>query len=59
MEKYMKNHFPFLGIKSPFRKELSKQLFNEQGVPQNWEQAVLQLWELPIRTGRIKSSFFP
>ncbi|MFP3380570.1 DNA alkylation repair protein, partial [Bacillus sp. SIMBA_069] len=35
MEKYMKNLFPFLGIKSPVRKELSTQLFREQGLPDN------------------------
>jgi len=44
MEQYMKNHFPFLGIKSPLRKELSKQLFREQGVPDRWEEVVLQLF---------------
>ena len=49
MEKYMKNLFPFLGIKSPLRKELSKQLFREQGIPENWEEVVLQLWALPER----------
>jgi len=49
MEQYMKNHFPFLGIKSPLRKELSKQLFREQEIPDRWEEVVLQLWELPER----------
>lgn len=49
MEKYMKNHFPFLGIKSPLRKELSKRLFTEQGVPENWEEVVRELWEQPER----------
>ncbi|MFP3389385.1 DNA alkylation repair protein [Brevibacillus sp. SIMBA_040] len=49
MEKYMKNLFPFLGIKSPVRKELSTQLFREQGLPDNWEEVVLQLWALPER----------
>lgn len=29
MKKYMKDHFPFLGIKSPLRKELEKQFFKE------------------------------
>ncbi|MGG4494078.1 DNA alkylation repair protein [Brevibacillus reuszeri] len=49
MEKYMKNLFPFLGIKSPLRKELSKQLFREQGIPDNWEEIVRELWVLPER----------
>lgn len=29
MKKYMKDHLPFLGIKSPLRKELEKQFFKE------------------------------
>jgi 3-methyladenine DNA glycosylase AlkD len=29
MSKYMKGHFPYLGIKSPLRKELEKQFFKE------------------------------
>ena len=49
MERYMKNQFPFLGIKAPLRRELSKQLLREQGIPENWEQAVEHLWELPER----------
>lgn len=32
MKKYMKDHFPFLGIKSPLRKELEKQFFKETGI---------------------------
>ncbi|RNB56968.1 DNA alkylation repair protein [Brevibacillus gelatini] len=28
MERYMKNQFPFLGIKAPLRRELSRQLFS-------------------------------
>ncbi len=32
MKKYMKDHFPFLGIKSPLRKELEKQFFQETGI---------------------------
>lgn len=51
MEKYMKNHFPFLGIKSPRRMELEKQFFNESGMvkePFN-RQFVLQLWDKPER----------
>jgi 3-methyladenine DNA glycosylase AlkD len=32
MENYMKGHFPFLGIKSPLRKELEKRFFQETGI---------------------------
>jgi 3-methyladenine DNA glycosylase AlkD len=47
MKNYMKGHFPFLGIKSPLRKELEKQYFNETGIlkkPFN-QELVLALWE--------------
>ncbi|WP_404459261.1 DNA alkylation repair protein [Sutcliffiella horikoshii] len=37
MEDYMRNHFSFLGIKSPERKELLKRFFVEHGKPkQEW-----------------------
>jgi len=32
MEKYMKNHFPYLGIKKPQRSQLEKQFFQETGL---------------------------
>ena len=32
MKKYMKEHFPFLGIKKPQRSELEKQFFQETGL---------------------------
>jgi 3-methyladenine DNA glycosylase AlkD len=47
MKKYMKGHFEFLGIKSPLRKELEKQFFNETGIlkePFN-KEFVMALWE--------------
>ncbi|MEH7251458.1 DNA alkylation repair protein [Neobacillus niacini] len=47
MKKYMKDHFPFLGIKSPLRKELEKKFFKETGIlkePFN-KEFVLGLWE--------------
>lgn len=47
MKKYMKDHFPFLGIKSPLRKELEKQFFNKTGLikePFN-KDFVTGLWE--------------
>lgn len=46
MKNYMKGHFPFLGIKSPLRKELEKQLFKETGIltePFN-KELVVELW---------------
>lgn len=33
MKAYMKNHFEFLGIRSPLRKELSKSFFKKEGYP--------------------------
>ncbi|MEH7343217.1 DNA alkylation repair protein [Bacillus sp. JJ1532] len=47
MEAYMKNHFPFLGIKSPDRKGLVRQLFQESGLlKQDFQpEFVLALWE--------------
>lgn len=47
MKKYMKDHFPFLGIKSPLRKELEKQFFKETEIlkrPFN-QDFVISLWE--------------
>ncbi|MFF2447332.1 DNA alkylation repair protein [Neobacillus sp. NPDC058068] len=47
MKKYMKGHFEYLGIKSPLRKELEKQFFNETGIlkePLN-KKFVIALWE--------------
>ena len=46
MQKYMKGHFPFLGIKTPLRRELEKQFFQETGVlhePFN-KELVKELW---------------
>ncbi|MEH7106190.1 DNA alkylation repair protein [Bacillus sp. JJ1764] len=51
MSKYMKNHFPFLGIKKPTRAELERQFFKETGVlkePFNHEF----IWELWNRDER-------
>jgi 3-methyladenine DNA glycosylase AlkD len=47
MKNYMKGHFPFLGIKSPLRKELEKQFFNDAKIlkePFN-KEFVSALWE--------------
>ncbi|MEH7415956.1 DNA alkylation repair protein [Neobacillus drentensis] len=46
MRNYMKGHFPFLGIKSPLRKELEKQFFKETGLlhePFN-KELIEELW---------------
>lgn len=47
MKKYMKGHFQFLGIKSPLRKELEKQFFNETGILKELfnKEFVMALWE--------------
>jgi 3-methyladenine DNA glycosylase AlkD len=46
MEKYMKNHFPYLGIKKPQRSQLEKQFFQETGLlkePFN-QEFIRELW---------------
>jgi 3-methyladenine DNA glycosylase AlkD len=46
MEKYMKDHFPFLGIKKPDRSVLEKQFFQETGLlkePFN-QEFIRELW---------------
>lgn len=45
MAAYMKNHFPFLGIKSPLRKELLKEHFAEYALPEP-EQLFEEVWKL-------------
>ena len=47
MSKYMKGHFPFLGIKSPLRKELEKQFFKESEILKKpfSKDFVESLWE--------------
>ncbi|WP_413305081.1 DNA alkylation repair protein [Bacillus sp. 1P10SD] len=47
MTKYMKNHFPFLGIKSPLRKELEKGFFKKTGMLNEPfdQEFILGLWE--------------
>ena len=51
MTKYMKNLFPYLGIKTPVRKELFKDFVREFGLPEmsDLKQITLELWELPER----------
>ncbi|KPB04840.1 DNA alkylation repair protein [Bacillus sp. CHD6a] len=51
MENYMRNHFSFLGIKSPERKELLKRFFGEFGKPErDWiKRLVTFLYAQPER----------
>ena len=51
MKAYMKNHFPFLGIKSPLRKELLKEQFTEYALPEPGQlfDEVWKLYNLPER----------
>lgn len=51
MKKYMKNLFPFLGIKKPERVRLMKSFFQQTGILKTDFQPdfVQQLWELPER----------
>ncbi len=51
MSAYMKNHFPFLGIQAPVRKELYKDFKKEtkELSVADLELIINQLWELPER----------
>lgn len=51
MEAYMKNHFPFLGIKNPERIAVTKQFTKEHGFPKGEEavRVAQELWLLPER----------
>ena len=51
MQNYMKNHFPFLGIKTPKRRELMKEFFQESGILKESFQIdfIKALWELDER----------
>jgi 3-methyladenine DNA glycosylase AlkD len=51
MSQYMRNQFPFLGIKSPQQKALFKQFIDEQGLPKpsQVEPLMRELWDWPQR----------
>ncbi len=51
MAKYMRNLFPYLGIKTPKRKALFRDFIKENGLPEISElkQITLDLWNLPER----------
>lgn len=51
MKKYMKNHFEFLGIKSPERKVLLSKFLKDHGLPDpgSVDSVIRLLWTLPQR----------
>ncbi|VEF49199.1 DNA-7-methylguanine glycosylase [Bacillus freudenreichii] len=49
MKKYMKDLFPFFGIKAPERKNISKDFIKEFNAVDDYESYVKELWELPER----------
>ncbi|MCR8645121.1 DNA alkylation repair protein [Paenibacillus sp. N1-5-1-14] len=51
MSRYMKDLFPFLGIRTPVRDELTKQFIAEHGLPALEELSLIarELWQLPER----------
>ncbi|WP_257128734.1 DNA alkylation repair protein [Bacillus wiedmannii] len=51
MKKYMKNQFEFFGIKAPLRRNLTKQIVDKHGIPDElkFKQVILELWSLPQR----------
>ncbi|WP_240702917.1 DNA alkylation repair protein [Cohnella luojiensis] len=51
MEDYMRNQYPFLGIKTPERTSLTKEFWSKHGIPAGDEllYVVQQLWQLPER----------
>lgn len=51
MEAYMKNQFPFLGLKKPLRSALLKPLFSTENLPEkhHLESICRALWALPER----------
>lgn len=46
MQAYMKSEMPFLGIKAPARRAVSRALFSEMRLAtfEDWQEAVLNLW---------------
>lgn len=51
MKKYMKNHFPFLGIKTPLRRELMKKFYAETSILKDEFKPTLVklLWKMDER----------
>ena len=44
MSKYMKDHFPFFGIKSPERKSLFSEFSRSHFIPDDWKEVILLCW---------------
>jgi 3-methyladenine DNA glycosylase AlkD len=49
MAAYMKGKFAFYGVSSPVRKELTRELYREYGVPSSALDVVKMLWAQPKR----------
>ncbi|MBW5444596.1 DNA alkylation repair protein [Cohnella sp. CFH 77786] len=51
MAAYMKNHFPFLGLKTPVRTALTREYWKSRGLPtrEEFRTVVQELWALPER----------
>ncbi len=51
MAAYMRDKFPFLGVKSPLRKQLEREFIHEHGLPplEDLSNILLDLWSLPER----------
>ncbi len=51
MSAYMKNRFPFFGIKTPERRRISREFINENGLPlfEKLDEVIFKLFELQHR----------
>ncbi len=51
MAQYMKNQFPFLGIKKPVRQPILKNFYNQSGILKEpfQEEFIYELWDQPER----------
>ena len=51
MARYMKNHFPFLGIQTPERRQLLKDIIQIHTLPdqKDFQIIIRELWDLPER----------
>ena len=49
MQAYMKGLFPFIGIKAPERKDLTKDFIKKLTMVDNFGRVTRTLWELPER----------
>ncbi|PEI85854.1 DNA alkylation repair protein [Bacillus pseudomycoides] len=51
MARYMKNHFPFLGIQTPERRKLLREVIQVHKLPdtEDFQTVIRELWDLPER----------